>query len=89
MHNFFITEEVKRSCFVFKVTCDYWQFKCPSNGVCIHQQRVCDGSPDCPDSSDEYNCGGDGQEGGSFYPEEERTQPNNDDITQRPNYIGK
>jgi len=40
------------------VQCDYYQFKCVNDGVCIDNRRRCDGRVDCrADASDEENCG--------------------------------
>ena len=38
---------------IFAVACDYWQFKCGGNWICIDNRRTCDGYPDCGDGSDE------------------------------------
>ena len=35
--------------------CDADLFRC-SDATCIDRTRVCDGSDDCADSSDEYDC---------------------------------
>ena len=39
----------------FSVQCDYWQFKCGGDGICIDSRRTCDGYTDCSDGSDENN----------------------------------
>ena len=31
-------------------------FRCQSNGACIRQAKVCDGTVHCSDGSDETNC---------------------------------
>lgn len=36
--------------------CDADHFEC-RDGSCILQEKMCDGRHDCPDSSDEMNCG--------------------------------
>jgi hypothetical protein len=38
---------------IFAVQCDYWQFKCGGDGICIDKRRTCDGFQDCRDGSDE------------------------------------
>lgn len=37
--------------------CNSDQFQCKSSKKCIHKEWVCDNVYDCPDGSDEYNCG--------------------------------
>jgi len=37
-------------------TCSSYQFRC-GDGTCIDSSRKCDTRPDCPDRSDEANCG--------------------------------
>ncbi|CAB4066343.1 unnamed protein product [Lepeophtheirus salmonis] len=37
------------------VVCQYWQFKCLLDGVCVDSRRKCDGYNDCNDGSDETN----------------------------------
>ena len=39
------------------VICNAESFVCPSNGQCIPKEKVCDFINDCPDGSDEINCG--------------------------------
>lgn len=36
--------------------CDYWQFKCQSDGICIDSRRRCDRNLDCEDGTDEEGC---------------------------------
>ena len=49
-------------CMFFSDECDFWQFKCLSDGICIDTRRKCDGVPECRDNSDETNCEEEGQE---------------------------
>ncbi|XP_071798569.1 uncharacterized protein [Asterias amurensis] len=39
------------------VECEEDDFVCPSGLACIHQDEVCDGTPQCPLLGDEYGCG--------------------------------
>ena len=34
-----------------------FSFHCKSDGICLDPKTRCDGSKDCPDNSDEINCG--------------------------------
>ena len=43
-------------CGYFPDECDYWQIKCPSNGICLDQRVRCDGTPHCEDGADEIGC---------------------------------
>ena len=36
--------------------CQYYEFAC-RDGTCIDNSRKCDGTPDCGDGSDEFDCG--------------------------------
>ena len=36
--------------------CQYYEFTC-RDGSCIDNSRKCDGTRDCEDGSDEYDCG--------------------------------
>ena len=36
--------------------CESYEFEC-RDGSCIDSRRHCDGTPDCRDGSDEFNCG--------------------------------
>lgn len=36
--------------------CAYYEFTC-NDGTCVDQRRRCDQRYDCPDYSDELNCG--------------------------------
>ena len=41
---------------LISVSCDYWQFKCSYDGICIDSRRRCDSVKDCADGSDEAGC---------------------------------
>ena len=36
--------------------CESWEFQCDS-GECIEARLKCDGNRDCPDATDEFDCG--------------------------------
>jgi len=36
--------------------CEQYEFQC-RDGSCIDDRRKCDGTPDCTDGSDEFDCG--------------------------------
>lgn len=40
-----------------KQPCRTGEFQCPLSSTCIPHTWLCDGHPDCPDSSDELGCG--------------------------------
>lgn len=37
--------------------CTAGYFQCENDTLCVKQGKNCDGIPDCPNSSDEVNCG--------------------------------
>lgn len=42
--------------FFFQIECEPSDFKCKLHGECVPPSKVCDGVPDCEDSSDEARC---------------------------------
>ena len=40
---------------LYSGSCKSYQFRCP-DGLCIGKGLLCDGWPDCIDSSDEHSC---------------------------------
>lgn len=50
-----IMSETRLVLLLFFLGCRYDEFKCRDMS-CIYSGRVCDGTPDCDDHSDEENC---------------------------------